>query len=252
MKLGKGLEMIEGLPLLYIKRLNAIACSDLHLGYEGVLAGRGSFLPKVNLRNIKKTIRTGTESCGANRIIIDGDIKNEFSGIHEDEFNELKELVEYLRNDLQFKSIVLIKGNHDNFVDRLGKPLGIEIYRQEATVEDIFFFHGEEMPSESKARLFVMGHIHPAITLYNSVGGREKMRCFLYGKTKEGAECIILPAMGYFAESVSVNIEGRENVKEMSPVLDGSIDIDKMSAFCISEGETLNFGKVGLLRDGFF
>ena len=52
MILEKNIEILEGLPVIYIKSLSAIVCSDLHLGYEGVVAERGTFLPKTNLNHI--------------------------------------------------------------------------------------------------------------------------------------------------------------------------------------------------------
>lgn len=56
----------------------------------------------------------------------------------------------------------------------------------------------------------------------------------------------MLPAIGYFAESVSVNIE---NAAGIAPFFGEGADIDQMEAFCISEGETLRFGKVKHLRE---
>ena len=59
MKLDGDVEILDGLPLLHIKSLSALICSDLHLGYEGVMADRGTFLPKVNLKNIKDIVKKG-------------------------------------------------------------------------------------------------------------------------------------------------------------------------------------------------
>ncbi len=243
--LRKGIEIIDGLPVLYIKPLSAIVCTDLHLGYEGVVADRGTFLPKVNLKNIKEILKKAVEKTGAEQIIVDGDIKNEFSKVHVEEFNEFREFVNYLRKELKIKKIILIKGNHDNFIDQLKRPLDIVVYGQEALISDFLFFHGEELPKNKEGSTLIMGHIHPAITLYNNLGIKEKLRCFLYGKMKDKREIIVVPAMNYFAEGVGVNME---NVKEMAPVFKKMLDIDRMKAFCIGEGETFDYGEVGKLR----
>ncbi|MHB1829774.1 MAG: metallophosphoesterase [Candidatus Micrarchaeaceae archaeon] len=242
MRLGKGFEIVDGLPILYVKRLDAIVCSDLHLGYEGVMAGKGVFLPKVNLRRIKRMLKQAVEMTGAGRIIIDGDIKNEFSKVHLEEFNELREMVDFLREELDVGRITLVKGNHDNFVDRIKGGLGIEIFGSEALLDGILFFHGEGLPEAKGYKTMIMGHVHPAIAIYNGLGVKEKFHCFLYGKARKGpADAIVLPAMNYFAEGVAVNLE---DVKGMAPVFRSIIDIKKMRAVCIGEGEALDFGTV--------
>lgn len=243
MLLNRNLEIVDGYPILYVKSLNAMACSDLHLGYEGVMAERGMFLPKSNLRRIKAMLKAALEKTGANRIIIAGDIKNEFSKVHPEEFNELRELVNYVRA-LGVERITLIKGNHDNFVDRIRPGIGIEIFAGEALIDSILFFHGEGMPKARDFKTLIMGHVHPAIALYNKLGAKEKLHCFLYGKCRNGAAVVVLPAMNYFAEGVAVNFE---DVGRMAPVFQKMADISAMEVLCIGEGETLDFGTAGEL-----
>lgn len=244
MRLGKDLEIVDGYPILHVRSLNALVCSDLHLGYEGVMADRGTFLPKVNLKRIKRLLKGAAESTGADSVIIDGDIKNEFSKVHLEEFNELKELVDYLRGDLKFRSVTLIKGNHDNFVDRIKPGVGIEIFAKEALLNGILFFHGEGLPASKSFDTLVMGHVHPAITLFNKLGVKEKLHCFLYGRSRRGSDVVVLPAMNYFAQGVGVNFE---DISGMAPLFRSEIDVRKMKALCIGEGETLDFGTVGKL-----
>jgi hypothetical protein len=246
MKIGKDLEIVEGLPVLYVKSLSAIVCSDLHLGYEGVMADKGHFLPKANLSNIKKIISEAVRLTGASRIIVDGDIKNEFSKVHIEEFNEFSEFVNYIRKSLKIREIVLIKGNHDNFIDKYKKALDMKVYSQEALIGDFLFFHGEELPKSGAGKTLIMGHIHPAITISNSLGMREKLRCFLYGKMKDGRRVVVVPAMNYFSEGVGVNIE---DPVTMAPVFNSMLDIDSMEAYCIGEGEILDFGRIEHLKN---
>jgi len=246
MEVEKGVDAVEGLPVLYVKRLSALVCSDLHLGYEGVMADRGIFLPKVNLKSIKSIIKNAVDVSQAENIIIDGDIKNEFSTVHNEELNEFAELVGFLTGELELKKIIMIKGNHDNFINRIVNSKKIEIHEQEAAMDDVLFFHGEELPRATEStRLMVMGHVHPAITLYDDINVKEKLRCFLHGKTRDGRRLIVLPAISYFAEGVSVNLE---SVSKVSPVFKSYADINKMDALCVGEGETLSFGSVGNLK----
>ena len=180
---------------------------------------------------------------------MDGDIKNEFSKVHVEEANEFRELSRYLRSELRMDEVILVKGNHDNFIDRLGTTPGFRIYSQEAMISGMLFFHGEDLPKNKGGSLLVMGHIHPAIVVYNALGIREKLKCFLYGRLRDGREAIVLPAMNYFAEGVGVN---SEDIRGMAPIFRDMLDISSMRALCIGEGETLDFGQIGKLKDALF
>ena len=247
MRIGKDIEILDGLPVLYIKSLSAIVCTDLHLGYEGVVAERGTFLPKANLRQIKATISKAVKLRKPDRIIVDGDIKNEFSQVHVEEFNETRDLVNFLREEMKLGKITLIKGNHDNFIDRLREPFRMELYTQEALIEDYLFFHGEDLPKAKAGRMLIMGHVHPSIAIYNKLGVKEKLKCFLRGRLRDGREILVLPAMNYFAEGFSVNME--RGIGDLAPIFKNMLEIDSMEALCIGEGETLDFGTIGELRN---
>ncbi len=244
MKIWEGVEAVPGLPVVYIKGLDAIVCSDLHLGYEGTLADKGTFLPKMNLNHIKGIMRRAAQKTGASTVIINGDVKNEFSTVHTEELNEFIELAGFLTRDLGMKKIIVIKGNHDNFINRVTGREGIEVHEREAILKGFLFFHGEELPG-GNAGFLIMGHLHPAVTLYDDAGLREKMRCFLYGATNAGDNLLVLPAMSYFAEGVSVNLEP---VSRIAPIFKNVADVDSMRAMCIGEGETLDFGSIRDLK----
>ncbi len=244
MRLAAGIEALEGVPILYLKKLNAIVCSDLHLGYEGVMADQGTFLPKANLKTIKSVIGAAVKKTSAGTIIIDGDIKNEFSKVHLEEMNEFLELIKFLQEEMKLKRIIIVKGNHDNFINRVVGSGKVEVYEQEAEVGGFIFFHGEELPRE-KGQVLVMGHVHPSVSLQNMIGVREKLKCFLYGTMKDKRRLIVLPAMSYFAEGMSVNLE---DVARMAPIFRSRADINKMEVLCIGNDETLRFGSVGELR----
>ena len=244
MELYKGVEIVGGMPVLFIKKLNALVCSDLHLGYEGVMADKGIFLPKTNLIKIKDMLKRSIEITGATKLIIDGDIKNEFSKVHMEEFNEFREFVHFLK-ELDIVEVHLVKGNHDNFIDRFEKPLGIKIYRQEFLLDDILFFHGEELPDLKKGKLLIMGHLHPAVGIFNNLGAKEKVKCFLYGKMRDKRNLIILPAMNYFSEGIEVNI----NKIDDTPVFRRMINIMDMQVAGIDYAEAVKFGSVRELAD---
>jgi uncharacterized protein len=247
MKLDKDMELIDGMPILYIRSLNSIVCSDLHLGYEGVYASKGVFIPKANLKRIKVMLKEAIGRTGAENVIVVGDIKNEFSDVHIEEFNEFREFMNFLRDDMKIKKITLVKGNHDNFIDRFKETLNFDLHQQEVLIGNYLFFHGEEAPKSGKGKVLVMGHLHPAIAVYDSVGIKEKIRCFLYGKTLDKRRIIVLPAMNFFAEGIDVN---QNEVSGVAPVFGKDAKMDLLRALCLGEGEILDFGEVKNLRIG--
>ncbi len=245
MRLDKDLEIVDGLPFLYVKSLDALVCSDVHLGYEGVMAGKGVFVPKVNLKRIKEMTKKAVLLTGAKTMIVDGDIKNEFSEVHIEEFNEFREFMRYLAEDLHVTRAVLVKGNHDNFIERLKPGVKFESFSEEALLGRYLFFHGDELPASKKGSVLIMGHLHPSIAIYDKLGVKEKLRCFLYGKLPKGRELIVLPAANYFAEGVDTL---REDCGEIAPIFKDFADVGDMRALCIGEGETLDFGTIRELR----
>jgi len=247
----KDLRFIEGCYLVFIKSLNALVMGDLHLGFEGVSAKEGVYLPKLNLINILKQIETSVKKIGNDniqRMIILGDIKNEFDEIDQEEIDELFNFVYYVRNNIFKKEIemILIKGNHDNYVDGFAKSLNLKVYRQELIMENYLMFHGEEIPDEDlirKSEFLILAHEHPSIALYNEVGAKIKVKCFLYGKYKN-KKVLVLPAISYYAQGTEINLIPKEEL--LSPFLK-IIDIDEMIPIVV-DYEILAFPKIKFLR----
>lgn len=249
MKLNEDIDLVDGEPIAYIRSLESLVMADLHLGYEGVMADNGIFIPKVNLKHIEDLISKAVEIYNPKRVIIDGDIKNDFSKVTLDEFNELLGLINFLKS--KKLSIILIKGNHDNFVDKYREAFKLEIYQQEMMIDNYLFIHGEMLPDEEhlkKADFIIMGHEHPSIAIYNDVGGKEKLRCFLLGKYKS-KDILVLPAMSYFAGGTEVNILPK---KELLSPLFRNIKINSMEVYSIGYDSTMDFGKLGLIKDATY
>ncbi len=248
MMLDSDIELLEGMPIAYIRSMRALAVADMHLGYEGVMAKGGTLIPKVNFRKVTEMLSRALAKTGARSIIVDGDIKNEFSTVDIEEFNELYDLIQFAKS--KEVHLVLIKGNHDNFVERYKEPFKLEIYRQEAAIDGYLFFHGEELPSNvpARAKLLIMGHEHPAIAVYSAIGRKEKLRCFLYG-TYKGRRLLVLPAINYFASGTEINL--RDKGELLSPVF-RHVDVDSMHAIAIGYGSTIDFGTIGQLREAAY
>lgn len=242
MKLTEDVELLEGLPVAYIRSLNSLVIADLHLGYEGLMAKRGTLIPKVNLKKMLETIESALAATHADRIIVNGDIKNEFSKVDVEEFNELYDFITFAK--VRNVKLTLIKGNHDNFVDRYKEPFALEIHLEHSHIGDYFFFHGEVAPKEvPKCKMMIMGHEHPTISIYNSAGRRDRIRCFLYGKYGK-VPLLVLPAIGYFSTGNDVNFDSSTM---LSPVFEKA-KIGSMRALACGFGSTLDFGEISKLR----
>ena len=238
-------ELLDGLPIAYIRSLNSLVFSDIHLGYEGVMAKKGVLIPKVNLRRIINMISDALKRTKADRIIIDGDIKNEFSNVDLEEFNELYDFMVFAKG--AGVHTVLVKGNHDNFVDRYKDPFKLSIHTQEAYIGEYFFLHGEVIPKAipKGTKMMIMGHEHPAISIYSDAGRKEKLRCFLYGKYGR-TSLLVLPAVGYFSSGTDINLTDGHNL--LSPILSKKVNVENMHAIVCGHGETIDFGKISALR----
>lgn len=245
MDIDSDITLIDGKPLIYIKSISALICSDLHLGYEDMMAARGIFMPHVNLNSILNELNNAIDLLKPKLLIIDGDIKNEFSNTETYEFNELYDFFNQLKTkDIK---IILIKGNHDNYVDKYKKSFNIELYNDEFIIDKYLFFHGESMPTDKykETDILIMGHEHPSIRITSESGKIERLKCFLSG-TYKGKLLLVLPAIGYFASGTPINAVRKNDL--ISPIFN-EIDIDRMDAIVIGYDDTINFGKIKDLRE---
>ncbi len=244
MQLTKDIELIDGLPIIYIKSLHSLVISDSHFGYEGVIAKSGIYVPKANLKNILKMLLLAIKKRSVSTIIVNGDIKNEFSSVDSEELNELIEFVKFIKQkDLK---LILIKGNHDNFVDKYKQMLNLEIFDQEMSNNQYLFFHGEAMPKNINKNIqrLIMGHEHPSISIITKIGRKEKLKCFLFGNYKH-KKLLVLPSINYFMPGTDINFESKRHL--LSPLLK-KVNINEFKVIAIGYGETIDFGKLSDLR----
>ncbi len=244
MQINESIELLEGMPIAYVKPLNSLIISDTHLGYEGQMSAAGTLIPSRNLQFIENIIRNAAMSTGADRIIVTGDLKNDFSDLKYYERKEIGELIEFCKN-ISIK-LLLIKRNHDNYLDRIKNSYDVEIIKDYLLEKGFYIAHGDELP-KCEADTYIIGHEHPSIIIYRFTGSGEKMKAFLYGDTNNGKKLLVLPACSIFAPGSNINEEKKEEL--LSPFLREMCDVNELNAICISEGENLNFGKIKDLRD---
>ena len=152
--------------------------------------------------------------------------------------------------DRNFEEIMLIKGNHDNFIARVTRRFKKVKLFDELEIGDYFLTHGHKLEKPldyfvKKKRRVIIGHEHPAIALYSNVGGKEKLKCFLAGRCK-GFYLLVLPAFSTLAEGTELNVIPQSEL--LSPILK-LVDIDNLDVFLVDKD--LGFkrlAKLGELR----
>lgn len=244
MKLGE-IVILEPYPAVYIPSIDSMVIAELHLGYEAAMAEQGLFLPRVQLKKEQEMIEGMLSKQKAGRIIVNGDFKHEFTRGSFREYKEVGDMLGFLVN--RFKMVTLIKGNHDNFLIYPARRYGAELL-DELEVGDYYFHHGHVLPDlrKVKARNIVIAHEHPAVALYDEVGAKEKIPCFLYGKTKD-KNLLVLPAFSPLSQGSDVN--NLPTSELLSPFLRKIADMDEMEVIGIREDVgALKFSRLRDLR----
>jgi putative SbcD/Mre11-related phosphoesterase len=178
------------------------------------------------------------------KIVFLGDIKHSFS-YEWREKNYFNEIIAFLKNYIEDKNIILIKGNHDtidySFSDRLQ-----DYYID----EEIAFTHGHELFMEildKKVKTIVIGHLHPSIILSDKQNiKREKYKCFLIGKFNK-KEIIIMPSFLGTIEGTTVNSLEYEYEDYFSIIPRKTLMT--FEVFVVGDKEVYDFGKVSELMD---
>ncbi len=184
---------LPGLPAARIQ--DYIIVADLHLGYEEALSRDGVYLPRVQLRNAIKTLREiANTSPSTRKLVIAGDIKHAFNKLLR---SEREEVSTFIREALTlYKEVIVIRGNHDNFISPIIKSEGAEFIEDGIEVHGINVIHGHKKPKDTSG-VTVLGHEHPSIQV--RVGGsRVKFPVFLRVPLDSGGMAVIIPAMGTY------------------------------------------------------
>ena len=229
-----GFQTVDSLPLLYLPSENLLVLSDLHLGLEENMTSKGSYVPQFQLEDIIEDINFAKKLTNADKILINGDLKNEFSRSHFAEKKEIKELINELEQN--FNDIFLIKGNHDTAMDKLLAEFSLE-FEDYKILDNILFTHGhrlidnlEDLDTEDFDTV-VLGHEHPALSLVDDVGVKEKIDCFLYGESDIG-NLVVLPAFAKVSSGTRINETPSKDL--LSPLLRNSVDIGELEALGVS------------------
>lgn len=203
---------------------------DLQLGYEEHLQKKGVLLPKFQLESILDRLEKILNKVKVKRIIINGDIKQEFGSILNQEWSDSLKLFDFLSSKVE--EIILIKGNHDVILDPIAKKRNIKVL--DSWEDDkVTIVHGHKIP-EKLNEIVIIGHEHPAISFEEKP--HEKFKCFLVGKYKK-SKLIVTPSFHDLTEGSDIT-----NNKHLSPFLEKGVK--NFECYVVSEDKVRFFGKV--------
>ncbi len=211
---------------IYLPEENMVVLSDLHIGFEEVMAQKGLILPKLQKNRIINILEKNFDKFSPKRILINGDFKHEFSRNVRQEWNEITEIIEFIKSRSE---LIVVRGNHDNYLKNILSKYSIILHNQYKT-KNFTFLHGDKLMEWSGT--LVIGHEHPSIKIRDSVGGLLNLPVFLFGKNM-----VVLPSPSIY--SSGSDILGNEII---SPVL-SNFNVNEMYCLAIDE-------KIGILEMG--
>lgn len=279
MEIQKGIQ-IEDLGL-FIKKDKILILGDLHIGQEEAMNKEGMLIPRFQHKDLILKTKKILEKTKPSLIILNGDIKHEFSGISREEWKKVQEYLDLISKNAK---IIIIKGNHDNILEPIASKKGLVV--QDYYIHDkIIITHGDKLLDEGqqtkntralakasankinktessdvdaqsewrastpyedfkKSKIIIIGHEHPSIGLQE--GNRvEKYKCFLKGKYKDKT-LIVMPSMNQLTEGTDVLTE-----RLLSPYLkekNSHTNINSFETWIVEGNEVFYFGKLKGLR----
>ncbi len=211
---------------IYLPEEDMVVLSDLHIGFEEVMAQKGLILPKLQKNRITNVLEKNFDKFSPKRILIDGDFKHEFSRNVRQEWDEITDIIDLIKSRSE---LIAVRGNHDNYLKNILSKYSITLHNQYIT-KNFTFLHGDKRMDWKG--VLVMGHEHPSIKIRDSIGGLLNLPVFMYNKN-----VIVLPSPSIY--SSGSDILGNEII---SPML-SNFNIDEMDCFAIDE-------KIGILEMG--
>lgn len=166
-----------------------VVLGDLHLGYERALEMEGMYIPRTNTESIRDSLNEILCRYDPERVVLLGDVKHDFKRAGFEERREVEKIVTLLSEAAE---TVVIRGNHDNYIQNIVNGLGILA----VDYIDIMGFRLEHGHVDSGKRPVIIGHEHPSVRIPGSVGGGMKIQCFVHAR-RDGV--IVLPPFSPFS-----------------------------------------------------
>lgn len=222
---------------LFLEKHNCLTISDLHIGIESYYNSQGVMIPRINYQKIRQILKKIFQETGKlNKIIINGDLKHEFGSISKQEWQEIIELIRFMKK--HSKEIVIIKGNHDVMLQPITGWEKIKIVKEHYfPKEKIIIVHGDKIPESKEyreAKKIIIGNEHPAIKIRDKQAV-ETYKCFLKGRFQEKT-IVVLPSLNQVTKGTNILSQ-----KMISPFL--KQDLSEFKVWVV-EDQAYYFGRV--------
>jgi len=161
-------------PALLLRRgkERILVVGDLHIGWEVTLARQGIHVPSQTSKMLVR-LEAAIAKEKPTRLIMLGDVKHSVTGAELEEWHDVPEFFEKLLAKVPVVQIIV--GNHDGNLEPLTPsrvellpPSGIALWREYGLL------HGHAWPTPEllSCETLILGHLHPAITLRDTMGYR--------------------------------------------------------------------------------
>ena len=170
--------------ILYWPREDTLVLSDLHLGKVAHFRKHGIALPRqIAERDIERLAKLITHYA-ARQVVITGDL------VHAGANTEVK-LFALLTSQFPDTTFILIKGNHDRFVDKKLSAIGLHAIYSSWNIGPIYFTH--QYTPDLADKWTISRHLHPGVRV--QLPTKKYLRCPCYAVTENQ---VILPAFSLF------------------------------------------------------
>lgn len=208
---------------------------DLHLGYESALEADGMFIPRINTGSVRDALNVILDDYEPARVVLLGDVKHDFRRSSYQAREEVRAIVRLVSDAAE---TVVVRGNHDNFLQNILADLGLTALDS----VDIMGYRLEHGHVDSGARPVIIGHEHPSLRIPGGMSGSVKMQCYVIAE-REGV--VVIPPFSPFASGNDLN--GGEG-SAMAPALKGC-DLGRADIWGVSEMGLMHIGGLSNLDD---
>ncbi len=193
------LKFVKGFPAVVAGKTLIIA--DLHVGIEREFWRAGVRASGLS-RRVGERVEEILGRTRPKRIVIVGDFKHNIPDFTQREAEEVRRIAEMIASQGE---LLIVKGNHDGDIEKI-LPWAPVYPGSGMEIEGIYVLHGHARPAEDAlgAKLLVMGHLHPAVTLRHRFG-RVQKKAFVVGEWK-GIPIIVLPALSPLFVGMDVTV----------------------------------------------
>lgn len=175
--------LLDGRLALFHEQERWLVVADLHFGYELSQRKAGWLVPLWGMADVTAKLIELLCDYRPQRLIILGDFVHDRTAA-----KPAGALITKVR---EFCEPIVIAGNHD-------RHLGGIIELRDSWQTDKFHFHHGHCEAKSPNLIQIIGHHHPAGTVYDGAGLRLKFPAFV-----QRANCWIMPAFSPWASGTS-------------------------------------------------